>query len=111
MEITKNTIIGDILEEGKKNKNQFLNIDKLKLGNNLFVECNEEDLSYWSSTRCNGCRESLRRDVERYICLDCKRGIKLESGYIDFCSKCIDIMCKNKKEMENLKKLKILEKY
>ena len=87
-----------------RNKNQFLNIDKLKLGNNLFVECNEEDLSYWSSTRCNGCRESLRRDVERYICLDCKRGIKLESGYIDFCSKCIDIMCKNKKEMENLEK-------
>ena len=34
---------------------------------------------------------------ERYLCLCCKQGIKID-GYIDFCGGCIDKMCKNEKE-------------
>ena len=81
-----------------RDKNQFLNLDQEKLGKNKFADCNEDDLRYWSSTRCNGCRNSFREGLERYLCLNCKKGIRVADGYIDFCSECIDKMCKNKND-------------
>ena len=85
-----------------RDQNQFLNLDKEKLGNNQFADCSEDDLSYWSSTRCNGCRNTLREGLARYLCLNCRKGIRVSDGYIDYCSECIDKMCNNKNDRINL---------
>lgn len=96
-----------------RDKKQFLNIDKEKLGTNLFVEYDDEGLHNWTYIVCNGCTYSFEEGTERYLCLTCKKGIRLSSGYIDFCGKCIGKMCKNKKDMENLEKVsdKIIENF
>ena len=33
--------------------------------------------------------------MARYVCMHCKPGIYLSDGYIDYCQKCIEIMCKD----------------
>ena len=86
-----------------RDKNNFLNIDQAKLGNNRFVEYSEDELYYWRGIKCDACKNSLREGSERYLCLCCKQGIKID-GYIDFCGGCIDKMCKNEKERESLEK-------
>ena len=87
-----------------RDKNQFLNLDKDKIGNNQFVNYNDNELTYWSSTRCNGCEDAFRKEFARYICLSCKKGKQSRNGFIDYCGDCIEKMCKNKKDMENLEK-------
>ena len=88
-----------------RDKNHFLNIDQEKLGNNLFAELSEDSLRSWSSARCDGCSTSFRgKEWERYLCLTCKKGIRLSDGFIDFCSECVDKMSKDKRERENLEK-------
>ena len=87
-----------------RDKNNFLNIDIEKLGKNLFAECNEEDLYSWSKAICDACKTSMENKGERYLCVSCKKGMKLESGFIDFCGQCIDKMSKNKKYRENIEK-------
>ena len=88
-----------------RDKNHFLNIDQEKLGNNLFAELSEDSLRSWSSARCDGCSTSFRgQEWERYLCLTCKKGIRLSDGFIDFCSECVDKMSKDKRERENLEK-------
>ena len=86
-----------------RDKNNFLNIDQAKLGNNRFVEYSDDELYYWRGIKCDACKNSLREGSERYLCLCCKQGIKID-GYIDFCGGCIDKMCKNEKERESLEK-------
>ena len=85
-----------------RDQNQFLSLDQEKLGQNQFANCSEDDLTYWSSTRCNGCRNSLREGLERYLCLNCRKGLRVSDGYIDYCSECINKMCKNKNDRINL---------
>ena len=85
-----------------RDQNQFLSLDQEKLGQNQFANCSEDDLAYWSSTRCNGCRNSLREGLERYLCLNCRKGLRVSDGYIDYCSECINKMCKNKNDRINL---------
>ena len=87
-----------------RNKNQFLNLDQEKIGKNRFVDCDENDLHHWSSTRCNGCEETFKEELARYICLNCKKGKQARGGYIDYCNECIEKMCKDKKDMEKLEK-------
>ena len=83
-----------------RDKNKLLGIEKSKLGKNRFTQYNDNQLIPWSKAMCNGCRKTLSEDnIERYICLSCRRGIYLSGGYIDFCSECIKIMCENKEEM------------
>ena len=86
-----------------KDINNFKEIEKIKLGKNKFAECDEDDLGSWSSTRCNGCSKSLN-NYYRYLCLSCRKGMRQNGGYIDFCSKCIEKMCNNKNDKENLEK-------
>ncbi len=87
-----------------RDKNNFLNIDQQKLGKNRFVEYNDDELCNWRRIRCDACKNSLSEGSERYLCLSCKKGIKLDNGYIDFCRDCIDKMSKNEKDRENLEK-------
>ena len=89
-----------------RDKEDFLNIEERKLGKNLFAESTDNNLGDWRRCVCNGCRNNLdyQKDICRYLCLSCRKGKKLSGGYVDFCSVCIDKMCKNKKDMENLEK-------
>ena len=83
-----------------RDKNKLLGIEKSKLGKNRFTQYNDNQLIPWSKAMCNGCRNTLSQEnIERYVCLSCRRGIYLSGGYIDFCSECIKIMCENKEEM------------
>ena len=85
-----------------RDKNQFLNLEISKLGKNRFAETSEDNLGDWNSTTCNGCRGSLRRGQERYVCIHCRKGRRLRGGFVDYCSDCIKKMCKNKSDMVNL---------
>lgn len=86
-----------------KDINDFKQLEEVKLGKNRFVECPEDDLISWNSTRCNGCQNSVS-NLQRYLCCSCRKGQRISGGYIDFCSLCIDKMCKDKKEKERLEK-------
>ena len=84
-----------------RDKNQFLNLEEIKLGKNRFVEVNENDLVSWNSTTCNGCMSTLKSDDQRYVCLLCRKGRQLRGGYVDYCSRCIKLMCENENEKKN----------
>ena len=71
------------------------NIEKYKLGNNLFAQMQEEDLTREHCFRCNGfdgCKDTENFN-ERFICLNCRPGAKWGNGYIDFCGECFEKFC------------------
>ena len=87
-----------------RDKNQFLNLEESKLGHNHFTEFDENKLTRWDSTRCNGCSSSIGREMQRYVCLHCRKGKKMRGGFIDYCSECIEEMCKDKDKMREREK-------
>ena len=88
-----------------KDKNQFKEIDKSKLGNNKFVESKDNnDFDNKHDATCIGCQGNFL-ETERYICLKCKRGLPSINGFIDYCGKCIGKMSGNNiEEREKLEK-------
>ena len=85
-----------------KNLNNFKNIDKHKLGNNLFAETTSDDeLGSRHSSICNGCRDTIR-NMARYVCLNCRPGRYISDGFVDYCQKCVEKMCNNEDEKRNL---------
>ena len=83
-----------------RNKNNFREIDKKKLGNNRFAEStNNNQFNTSHSAMCNGCRGGFI-NLPRYVCIKCRPGIYLRNGYIDYCQECIEKMCHNEKEKE-----------
>ncbi len=85
-----------------KNLNNFKNIDKHKLGNNLFAETTSDDeLGSRHSSICNGCRDTIR-NMARYVCLNCRPGRYISDGFVDYCQKCVEKMCNNDDEKRNL---------
>ena len=88
-----------------RDKKDLCGIDKYKLGNNTFVNADEDDLGKFGNIQCNGC--GLRfATSERYICLTCKPGIKRNDGFFDYCQNCIENMMKNNEEGQKLQKEK-----
>ena len=86
----------------KRNKKQFLNIDKFKLGSNKFTLCiDDNDFNNKHSANCCGCKTDIV-GTERYICLNCRKGLNAGNTFIDYCGKCIEKMCNNKEEMAKL---------
>ena len=86
-----------------RNKKNFMNLDKTKLGNNKFAEGANNHFSDSHSAVCNGCRGHFSQ-MARYVCIHCRPGLYLSGGYIDYCQKCIELMCSNedkKIELEN----------
>lgn len=78
-----------------RDKKQFLNIDKPKLGKNRFAESKDDvDFDHRHSAECNGCHGDFY-GTERYICLNCRKGKIVSNGFIDYCGKCIGKMCSN----------------
>ena len=85
-----------------RDKKQFLNLDKSKIGSNKFAESlDDNDFDNKHSATCSGCHLNLL-NTERYICLNCKKGLIIGNGFIDYCGKCINKMCNNKEDMEKL---------
>lgn len=85
-----------------RNKKNFMNLDKNKFGNNRFAEStNDDDFNISHSAICNGCRGGFNR-LERYVCINCRPGVYLSDGYIDYCSNCIEMMINNENEKKRL---------
>lgn len=87
-----------------KDENNMRDIDEYKLGNNLFKDTPEEDLTSHHSAICNGCGGDFSQRskyCQRYVCLTCKPGIyQRNGGYIDFDYSCI-LDCREKKRHYN----------
>ena len=87
-----------------RNKKQFTCLDKKKLGNNIFAKStNDNQFDNRHSAICNGCRDRFD-NMARYVCIHCRPGLYLSGGYIDYCQKCIEKMCTNENEKENLER-------
>ena len=87
-----------------RNKKNFIDLDKIKFGENRFAQSTNEELSTnFRNYICNGCGEHPS-NMTRYVCLNCRPGIEISGGFIDYCQRCIEEMCKNgkkKKELED----------
>ena len=86
-----------------RNKKNFMSLDKSKFGNNKFAESvNDDQFTKSHSASCNGCSGSFN-EIARYVCINCRPGLYLSHGYIDYCQNCIEEMCNDenrKKELE-----------
>lgn len=84
-----------------RNKNDFKDIDKHKIGKNKFSQCikDNEVFSNRHEAICNGCRGGFH-EMARYVCMHCRPGIYLYGGYVDYCQGCLEKMCSD----ENMKK-------
>lgn len=87
-----------------RDKSKFLNLDKSKLGNNKFTQSiDDTDFDNKHSASCFGCKGNFM-GTERYICLNCRKGLSAGNTFVDYCGKCIEKMCNNKEEMIKLEK-------
>jgi hypothetical protein len=87
-----------------RDKSKFLNIDKSKLGNNKFTQITvDTDFDDKHSASCFGCKSNFF-GTQRYICLNCRKGLTGGNTFVDYCGKCIEKMCNNKEEMKKLEK-------
>ena len=85
-----------------REKKQFLNLDKSKLGKNKFTQSiDDTDFDNKHSASCFGCKGNFM-GTERYICLNCRKGLNSGFDFVDYCGKCIEKMCNDKKEMLKL---------
>ena len=85
-----------------RNKKDFINLDKIKLGKNRFSEStNDSQFNQGHSAVCNGCRGHFNR-MARYVCLSCRPGAYISGGYIDYCQECIEAMCRDENEKIHL---------
>ena len=71
-----------------RNKNQFLYLEKMKLGKNLFNTIEETKWTLKHPMICSGCSKSNLISI-RYLCLTCRQGSMLPGGYVDYCYDCI----------------------
>ena len=85
--------------------NSFKDIDKHKLGNDLFSQCLDESKLSDHNILCNRCHEDFKNSP-RYICLHCRPGNKHSEGYYDYCFNCIQHMMSGDEKGE---KIKIIE--
>ena len=87
-----------------RNKELLKNLDKIKIGNNRFSESTDDDqFSSGHNANCNGCGSNFERSA-RYVCITCRPGKKLNNGFFDFCSKCIDNMCKDENKRREIER-------
>ena len=85
----------NILYFKTRDLNQFKNIDKHKLGNDLFAQCYNDSQLIPHKAVCNGCRQDFENSA-RYLCLHCRPGKVHADGYYDYCENCVqDMMNKN----------------
>ena len=82
-----------------RNKDNFVDIDLHKFGNNSFTKSNSFKSSH--SASCDGCRSGFY-GCQRFVCMTCKPGIYLSGGYSDYCTNCIEHMMANDEKGKNI---------
>ena len=80
-----------------RNENSFKQIDKFKLGTDLFKQYDDEKQFENFQRLCYGCKRKFN-ESPRYICLNCNRGTLIYGRYHDYCINCIEHMMKNDEE-------------
>lgn len=94
-----------------RNKKNLLNLDKIKFGEHRFAQSENDQLSTeFRSCVCNGCRGHFS-NLTRYVCLNCRPGIQISGGFIDYCQKCIEEMNTNEKKKIELEEKSNEENY
>ena len=68
--------------------NNLKNIEKYKLGKNLFAIKSEDELKRDHNFGCDCCAKADYYE-ERYICLTCEKGALMSNGLKDYCALCI----------------------
>jgi len=86
-----------------RNKKNFLEIDKYKLGRNTFANASEEDLGRFKNAQCDGCAVQFATSP-RYICVSCNPGLRKNEGYNDYCQNCIEHMMKDDEAGRNIQR-------
>ena len=84
--------------------NQFKNIDKHKLGKDLFSQCFDDSKIVPHSAVCNGCKQGFDNSP-RYLCLQCRPGKVHTDGYYDYCYYCVQEMMKHTPKGMEMQKL------
>jgi hypothetical protein len=80
-----------------RNENSFKQIDKFKLGTDLFKQYDDEKQFENFQRLCYGCKRKFN-ESPRYICLNCNKGTLIYGRYHDYCINCIEHMMKNDEE-------------
>lgn len=83
---------------------QFKNIDKHKLGNDLFAQCKDNNKLVDHNAICNGCKLEFR-DSPRYLCLQCRAGKLHSDGFFDYCDSCVQEMMKGTEKGKRIQEL------
>ena len=83
---------------------QFKNIDKHKLGNDLFAQCKDNNKLVDHNAICNGCKLEFR-DSPRYLCLQCRAGKLHSDGFFDYCDNCVQEMMKGTEKGKRIQEL------
>ena len=83
----------NILYFKTRDLNQFKNIDRHKLGKDLFSHCVDDSKLVTHSAVCNGCKQGFD-DSPRYLCLNCRPGKVHSDGFYDYCDGCVQEMMK-----------------
>ena len=94
----------NILYFKTRDLNQFKNIDKHKLGKDLFSQCTDESKLVQHTATCNGCKQSFD-DSPRYLCLHCRPGKVIADGYYDYCDSCVQEMMNNTAKGKKIQEL------
>jgi hypothetical protein len=94
----------NILYFKTRDKEKFKNIDRHKLGNDLFANCTEDGKLVDHAASCNGCKQGFR-DSPRYLCLNCRPGKLHADGYFDYCDDCVEHMMKGDEKGIEMQKL------
>ena len=80
-----------------RNVESFKQIDKFKLGEDIFTQYNEDNQFENFQRLCYGCKRKFN-DSPRYICLNCNKGTLIYGRYHDYCQNGIDHMMNNDEE-------------
>ena len=75
------------------NPSHFKNIEKYKMGKNLFASMEESKLLRCHYFSCFSCLESDKET--RYVCFTCRPGAIRNGGFCDFCQECFEKYEKN----------------
>lgn len=84
-----------------KDPENMKDLDKYRLGTNKMAEVTDDSLSFYHSACCNGCGSGFKEGLpmcQRYVCITCRAGIYRDTGFNDFCFRCIRALREGKND-------------
>ena len=88
-----------------RKEESFKQIDKFKLGEDIFTKYNEDNQFENFQRLCYGCKRKFN-ESPRYICLNCNKGTLIYGRYHDYCYNCIEHMMNNDEEGKKIQDFK-----